>query len=403
MTMSFFMKRYILFFFLFLSSFCYSSDDIKSSQKKISLDLVESPVRFVIQAISEHLDKGVVLTDSVQGNVSVKLNDVLPSDALDVILKSKGFKKIEQDGNYFILSNSDNSYSELIETKIIKLRYAKTSDIKQFFSENSNFLSKSGSILYDSRTNTVVISEVSSSLKRVVSIVDSLDLKLDQVEIEAQIIEVSTDYSKELGVKLSSFFSSSSSSGTFNFDGSSGDKSNFGFSILSGSFNLKLFFDALQKDGRVKIVSTPKILTLDNTKAVVSTGTQIPYQTSTITNSGTTTNTAFKNALLSLDVVPSISPDGDVLMLLSVTKDSPSGYAENGEVIISTNSLSTTVVVPNSQTIVLGGIYVDTDSSLVSSVPVLSNIPFLGNVFKNKLSSNVKKELLIFLTPRIIK
>lgn len=400
------MKKIVLALLLASSPICYSAVPQPVShlnEKRLTLDFVESPVRLVLQALSEHLPKGLVLTDSVQGNVSISMRDVLATDALDMVLKSKGLQKVDKNGNYLILAPTDNSYFELLQTETIKLKYAKVSDIKSFLSENPKVLSEGGSVLYDSRTNTVVVNEIESMIGRLVSVINSLDVKLHQVEIEAKIIEVSTDYSKDLGVKLSAYFSSDNFSSSSNFNGSIKDVANAGISLLAGNFNFNLFFDALEKDGLVTVVSTPKILTVDNTKARVSTGTEIPYQTSTITNSGTTTNTSFKSALLSLDVTPSISPDGDVYMSLQVTKDSPSGYAENGEVIISTNSLSTSVVVGDGNTVVLGGVYSDTNSSTNMNVPVISKIPYIGNAFKNKASSKSKKELLIFLTPRVIK
>lgn len=399
------MKNIVLAVLLVASPLCYSQSPkqtVSINQRTVTLDFVEAPVRLVLQAMSEYLPKGLVLTDSVQGNVSISLRDVLAVDALDMVLKAKGLQKVEKNGNYLILAPTDKSYSELLSTQTVRLKYAKVADIKSFLSDNPKVLSEGGSVLYDSRTNTVVINEIDSMIDRLVSVIKSLDVKLNQVEIEAKIIEVSTDYSKDLGVKLSTYFSSSDLSASTDFNGALKTVGNVGVSLLTGNFNFNVFFDALEKDGVVTVVSSPKILTVDNTKAKVSTGTEIPYQTATVTSSGTTTNTSFKSALLSLDVTPSISPDGDVYMSLQVTKDSPSGYAENGEVIISTNSLSTSVVVGNGNTVVLGGIYIDTDSSNSMNVPYLSKIPYIGKAFKNNSSAKGKKELLVFLTPKVI-
>jgi len=401
------MKKFILALFLSISPLSASfANDVPTNQqvyKTFSLDFVESPIRLVLQAIGDNLPKGLIISDSIQGNVSIKLVDVSALEALDAVLKLKGLQRIDKNGSYLIVSPSDNSYSESLTTKTIKLKYAKAKDIKDFLSNNQKLLSDSGSILYDVRTNTVVVTETDTSVDRLVSIINSLDIKLDQVEIEAKIIEVSTDFSKDLGIQLSSFLSSNKFNSSASFDGKLKNNSSFGFSLLTGSFNFDLFFDALEKDGLVKVVSTPKILTVDNGLARVSTGTEIPYQTSTITSTGTTTSTSFKSALLSLEVTPSISSDGNVEMSLSVTKDSPNGYAENGEIIISTNSLSTSVVVSDGQTVVLGGVFVDTTSSNKTKVPFVSNIPFLGSLFRNSHDSKDKKELLVFLTPRVVK
>ena len=401
------MKNILLASVILFSPFVYSAvpDSVpyEYKQQTLNLDFSESPIRLVLQAIGEHLPKGVVLSDSVQGTVSISLKNVSASEALDAILKLKGLQKIDKDGTYLIVASTDRAYSESLVTETIKLNYAKAQNIKDFLSTNPKVVSDVGSVLYDFRTNTIVITETELSVNRLVSVIKALDLKLDQVEIEAKIIEVSTDFSKDLGVKLSSYFSSNKFESNAIFNGDLKNNAGFGFSLLTGSFNFDVFFDALEKQGLVKVVSTPKILTVDNGLAKVSTGTEIPYQTSTVTANGTSNNTSFKSALLSLEVTPSISSDGDVHMSLSVTKDSPNGYAENGEVIISTNSLSTSVIVSNGQTVVLGGVFVDTQSDQSSKIPLLSDIPVLGKLFKNNHKANDKKELLVFLTPKVIK
>lgn len=405
------MKKIALCLALLSPFFCNASPipapTLKTQLPKlnaIDVDFVDAPVRSVLMALSEHTRKPVVLSDEVQGTVSVSLKQVSPLHAFDTVLRSKGFFSTEKDGVLLVSSISKTSSfpMEALETKTIRLKYSKVSDLKQFFSDNK-LLSERGGVFYDARSNSVTISDFPDSVARVSSIISDLDVPLDQVYIEAKLVEVSTDFSKDLGFKISS----SASSGDFSFSGdfisALTSMSSFGFGVLSKNFNLSFALDAIEKEGLSKTISSPKILTQDNSEAVVSSGQEIPYQTSTVTSVGTTTNTSFKDALLSLKVTPSISPDGRVQMKINISNDSLRSYAQNGEAILNKNQVLTTVSIDDSSTVVLGGIYIDTAYDGSSKVPVLSSIPYLGKAFKSSSSKKEKKQLLVFLTPKVVK
>lgn len=373
------------------------------SSTKLNLSFTDAPLRFVLQAVGEHLRKGIVLSEGIQGSITLNLNDVSAEEALDLILAQKGLSKVDKGSTYLILSVQDPSFSEALFSQTIRLKYSRVSDLQTFFSTNLTLLSPKGSILYDSRSNSIVVSDVESIVSKVMKVIESIDIPLSQVEIEARIVQVSTSYTKDLGVKYGASFDSPRTQLLSSLKGSVSDFSTFGFSLISGSFNLDVQLDAMQKEGLATVISTPKIMTLDNAPALVSTGSQVPYQTSTVTSSGTTTNTNFKDALLSLSVTPSISPDGTVLMKLAISNDDLQGYAKNGEAILSKNQLNTQVSVLDGSTVVLGGVFVDSKTETNSKVPFFSSLRYINPLFKSTSSSNQKKELLIFLTPRIKK
>lgn len=373
------------------------------SQQKLNLNFTEAPIRLVLQAIAEHLTKGIVLSEGVQGFVTLNLNEVTAEQALDLVLQQKGFMKVDQGHAFLITSSFDPSFAEALVSRTFRLNYARVEDLRSFFAANQNILTQRGSLLYDSRSNSIVVTDVDSVTTRLEKIISSLDVQLSQVEIEARIVQVSTNFGKDLGVKYGVSADSPRTKLLGALNGSISDFSKLGFTFLSGSFNLDVTLDAMQKDGLAKVISTPKITTLDNSEALISTGSQIPYQTSTITTTGSSINTQFKDALLSLSVTPSISPEGNVLMKLIINNDSLQGYAKNGEAIISKNEVKTQVSVPDSQTIVLGGVFIDSKTNTETKVPFFSQIRYINPLFKSRSSSNEQKELLIFLTPKIKK
>ncbi|SPL68835.1 type IV pilus secretin PilQ family protein [Acinetobacter stercoris] len=346
-----------------------------------------------------------------------------------------------------------------LQTEFITLKYAKAADIEKLISKetrsttssesgngqnitsetNASLLSPRGSVSTDTRTNTLILHDTAAKIDQIRKMIDLLDVAVKQVMVEARIVRATTDFTKEMGVKwgiLSQGITKNSDllvggsettlwdlrdpkkdseSGGWKYTISRPDNLNvdlgvsttgaskIAFGLISLSdFMLDLELSALQADGFAEIISTPKVLTADKQKAKVASGQEIPYQTTTNSGSGSSTDTSFKQALLSLDVTPSITPDGKVQLQLNITNDSNGGTAPNGEIILNKNEINTNVLVDNGETVVLGGIFEQTTKSKQTKVPLLGDIPVLGHLFRKDEKVDNKSELLIFVTPRIV-
>ncbi|MHA3891816.1 type IV pilus secretin PilQ [Acinetobacter sp. GXMZU3951] len=342
-----------------------------------------------------------------------------------------------------------------LQTEYIQLNYAKASDIEKMItqgknastSNNSNssnnidplgdsvgsLLSPRGTVSIDPRTNMLIINDTSQKIDQIRKMIDLLDVQVQQVMVEARIVRASTSFTKEMGVKwgiLSQGINSNNDllvggsdqtlwdlktpddegkytiqrPDNLNVDlGVTNPAGQIAFSLISLSdFMLDLELSALQADGYGEVISTPKVLTGDKQKAKVATGQEVPYQTTTNSAAGSTASTSFKEALLSLEVTPSITPDGKVQMQLDIAKDSIAGEAPNGELILNKNTITTNVLVNNGETVILGGVFEQTTSNSQTKVPFLGDIPYIGWLFRKDTKSDDKQELLIFVTPRIV-
>lgn len=340
-----------------------------------------------------------------------------------------------------------------LQTEYLTLSYAKAAEIEKLITQSKtagnsgssnnsnnadddrgNLLSPRGTISADTRTNTLIINDTAQNIDQIRKMVDLLDVSVKQVMVEARIVKASTDFTKEMGVKwglLSQGINQNDhllvgGSDTTLWDLKTPDDdgkytiqrpsnlnvdlgvttagaSRIAFGLISLSdFMLDLELSALQADGYGEVISTPKVLTADKQQAKVASGQEIPYQTTTGTGSNATSSTEFKEALLSLDVTPSITPDGKVQMKLNIKSDSPAGYAQNGEIILNKNEINTDVLVNNGETVVLGGIFNQETQSKQTKVPFLGDIPYVGRLFRKDTKSDAKNELLIFVTPRIV-
>ena len=341
-----------------------------------------------------------------------------------------------------------------IQTEYVQLSYAKVADVLKLLEDSRNskgaqangttntdslalesLLSSRGSAVADTRTNTLIVNDTATNIDKVRKMVDLLDVSVKQVMIEARIVRASTGFSKEMGVKwgiLSQGVTRNSDllvggsdqtlwdlktpddDGKYTIDRTNGNNLNvdlgvanaagkIAFGLISLSdFMLDLELSALQADGYGEVISTPKVMTADKQKAKVSSGQQIPYTTTTNSAAGSTATTEFKDALLSLDVTPSITPDGKVQMQLNITSDSRGDTAPNGEVILNKNEINTNVLVDNGETVVLGGIFEQETSNQTRKVPFFGDIPYIGRLFRTDSKVESKRELLIFVTPRII-
>ncbi|MFW2012057.1 type IV pilus secretin PilQ [Acinetobacter bereziniae] len=343
-----------------------------------------------------------------------------------------------------------------LQTEYVQLNYAKATDIERMIvqGKNSNtasntsssssvdplgdsvgsLLSPRGTISTDPRTNTLIINDTAQKIDQIRKMIDLLDVSVKQVMVEARIVRATTDFTKEMGVKWGILSQGITKNNDLLVGGSdqtlwdlktpddegkytitrpdnlnvdlgvtTAGASKIAFGLISLSdFMLDLELSALQSDGYGEVISTPKVMTADKQKAKVASGQQIPYQTTSTAGGTATATTSFKDALLSLDVTPSITPDGKVQMQLNITSDSRGGIAPNGEVILNKNEINTNVLVDNGETVVLGGIFEQENTTSQTKVPFLGDIPYLGRLFRKDAKTENKRELLIFVTPRIV-
>ena len=408
--------------------------------KKISLDFQDIEVRRVLQLLADFTGINMVASDTVQGNITLRLEDVPWDQALDIIMKTKNLDK-RRNGNVIwiapvaelIKSEEDEAKAIAqsiklapIQTDYIQLSYAKAADVLKLLEDSrdakgsvsnrtagsdslalESLLSSRGSVVSDSRTNTLIVNDTSQNIDKIRKMIDLLDVAVKQVMVEARIVTASTDFSRELGIKWSAQKLGNSPvwGGDFQpsfdlgVDLATNTAGTFNFGLLKISdYMLNLELTALQADGHGEVLSAPKVLTGDKQKAYILRGTEIPYQTYSATEG---LKTEFRAANLKLEVTPSITPDGKVQMALLVEKDSIGAITNDG-IAIDTSELQTNVLVDDGETVVLGGIFDDVKRNDYEKVPFLADLPVVGNLFKNNVKTTMQTELLIFVTPRIV-
>jgi type IV pilus assembly protein PilQ len=430
--------------------------DFAYSGEKLSLNFQDIEVRSVLQLIADFTSLNLVASDSVSGKITLRLQNVPWDQALDLILKTKGLDK-RTVGNVMLVAPADeiaarerlemesNNQSEklaALRSEFIQVNYAKASDMLGLINGPSKLLSERGAASVDSRTNTLIVLDTPKRIEEIRDVVMRLDVPIKQVMIEARIVLATTDFAKELGVKWGVTRDDERSNKRFVTGGShktlvetqfardyedvtingqtvtvkeyelktpddlvvdlgvtgAGASSLAVGLIDSDNLLLDLELSALQSDGNGEIVATPKVLTADKQKARIAAGTQIPYLEA---SSSGATSTRFINAELSLEVSPSITPDGRINMELLVNNDSIGEILPSGLVTIDTNRVATNVLVDDGQTVVLGGIFKTETVKGVTKTPFLGDIPYLGRLFRKDVTRNNKQELLIFVTPRL--
>ncbi|HTO18462.1 MAG TPA: type IV pilus secretin PilQ [Pseudomonas sp.] len=409
--------------------------------EKLSLNFQDIEVRSVLQLIADFTNLNLVASDTVQGSITLRLQNVPWDQALELVLKTKGLDK-RQVGNVLLVApaaeiaererqelEAQRQVAELapLRKDVIQLNYAKASEIAKLYEDESakGTLKDDmrGSVIFDDRTNSLLVTLTQERIDELRRIVTLLDVPVRQVMIEARIVEANVDYDKSLGVRWGgtqtfandrgAFYgnddrgdeggkSGADSNGNFPFVdlGVLGRTSGFGIGYVTDNLILDLELTAMEKTGNGEIVSQPKVVTADKETAKILKGSEIPYQEA---SSSGATSTSFKEAALSLEVTPQITPDNRIIMEVKVNKDAPDfANAMNGIPPINKNEVNAKVLVADGETIVIGGVFSNTQIKGVEKVPFLGDVPFLGRLFRRDIVQDKKSELLVFLTPRIM-
>lgn len=395
------------------------------SGEKLSLNFQDIDVRSVLQLIADFTDLNLVASDTVQGNITLRLQNVPWDQALDLVLQTQGLDK-RKIGNVLLVAPADEiaarerqemevqkQIAELapLRRELIQVNYAKASQIAALFqSVTSGNGDQRGSVTVDDRTNSIIAYQTQEQLDELRRVVAQLDIPVRQVMIEARIVEANVDYSKSLGVRWGGALSTGSGNWTatgqdgagspFVDLGASSSTSGLGIGFLSNHAILDLQLSAMEKTGNGEVVSQPKVVTSDKETAKILKGAEIPYQEA---SSSGATSTSFKEAALSLEVTPQITPDNRIIMDVKVTKDEPDfANALDGVPPIKKNEVNANVLVSDGETIVIGGVFSNTQTKSVDKVPFLGDLPFLGRMFRRDTVTDQKSELLVFITPRIM-
>ncbi len=438
--------------------------------EKLSLNFQNIEVRALLQVIADFTNFNVVTSDTVTGNVTLRLKDVPWDQALDIILQAKGLG-LRKSGNVILIAPKDELNAkekveleakaqiaslEPLRTQSFQLNYAKAADVANGLTgqnvtgggssgtTNTRILSPRGSVIYETRTNQMFVSDTPSKLQEITEMIAKIDIPVRQVLIEARVVIADDAFGRSLGVKLgfndargirggipganlggSTYAAlggnlnavgaqtlqpgATAAFGDTNFVslpagnplGGDASAASFALSLFSAGANrfLNLELSALEAEGKGKIVSSPRVITADQQKALIEQGEEIPYQSAT--SSGATA-ISFRKANLKLEVTPQITPEGSVILDVDVTKDSRGTSAGIAGFAINTKHVQTKVLIENGGTVVIGGIFEQNDREDISKVPFLGDVPYLGNLFKTRTKSTTKTEMLIFLTPKVV-
>ncbi|HET6655520.1 MAG TPA: type IV pilus secretin PilQ [Gammaproteobacteria bacterium] len=419
--------------------------------KRLTLNFQDIEVRAVLQILADFTDLNMVVSDSVNGNITLRLQNVPWDQALDIILKTKGLA-MRKNGNVVLVAPADEIAAREkqqlqakqqiqallpLESSFIQVNYAKAADLANLIkSQGNSLLSPRGTVSVDQRTNTLLVQDTADRLSDIRELVHKLDVPVRQVLIESRIVIVNKDFTRQLGVRFGATGVNTNGRGLVAVSGTADAADNIVVSgtndlqvgspgpldsrlvvnapaanpvgrlavaILSSNYLVDLELSALQAEGHGQVISRPHVITSNQHEAFIKQGVEIPYQQA---SSSGATNTQFKEAVLSLRVTPQITPDNKIIMDLDVSKDSkgsPVPSATGGTVpSIDTREVKTQVLVDNGDTVVLGGIYETSRIESVNKVPLLGDIPLLGFLFRNTTTTNNKKELLIFVTPKIL-
>ncbi|MDP0588289.1 MAG: type IV pilus secretin PilQ [Candidatus Endonucleobacter bathymodioli] len=409
---------------------------------KVSFNFQDIEIRSVLQIIAEVADLNLVASAAVAGRVTLRLKNIPWDHALDIVLSSYGLDK-RMKGNVLTVAPAgeiaarekqqladERQLRELepVYTNLIQVNYADAAEIASVLGGRGGdrILTERGSVQVVERTNSLLINDTQSKLDEIRDLLSLIDIPIKQVQIEARIVNLSTVFKKELGVKWSGGATSINNNRGLIVGGGgtkfpSSDMSNIGDTVVSDNIFtdigtsdkvaslgigfvtngtlLNLELSALLSDGGGEVISQPKIITADKQTALIKSGKQIPYTEASSSGAATV---SFKDALLSLEVTPQITPDGRVILDIKITNDDSTSTTKSGIPIVDKNEIKTQVLVRDGETLVLGGVFKQTQKSNVDKVPILGDIPFLGALFRRTTKRDDKSELMVFITPRII-
>ncbi|HFC0051004.1 TPA: type IV pilus secretin PilQ [Neisseria gonorrhoeae] len=415
--------------------------------RKISLDFQDVEIRTILQILAKESGMNIVASDSVNGKMTLSLKDVPWDQALDLVMQARNLD-MRQQGNIvniaprdellakdkaFLQAEKDIADLGALYSQNFQLKYKNVEEFRSILrldnadtTENRNTLvSGRGSVLIDPATNTLIVTDTRSVIEKFRKLIDELDVPAQQVMIEARIVEAADGFSRDLGVKFGATGRKKLKNETSAFGW--GVNSGFGGgdkweaqtkinlpvaaaansislvrAISSGALNLEL--SASESLSKTKTLANPRVLTQNRKEAKIESGYEIPFTVTTASGGGNSTNTELKKAVLGLTVTPNITPDGQIIMTVKINKDSPAQCASGSNTIlcISTKSLNTQAMVENGGTLIVGGIYEENNGNTLTKVPLLGDIPVIGNLFKTRGKKTDRRELLIFITPRII-
>ncbi|CWP81529.1 type IV pilus secretin PilQ [Neisseria meningitidis] len=415
--------------------------------RKISLDFQDVEIRTILQILAKESGMNIVASDSVNGKMTLSLKDVPWDQALDLVMQARNLD-MRQQGNIvniaprdellakdkaFLQAEKDIADLGALYSQNFQLKYKNVEEFRSILrldnadttGNRNTLVSGRGSVLIDPATNTLIVTDTRSVIEKFRKLIDELDVPAQQVMIEARIVEAADGFSRDLGVKFGATGKKKLKNDTSAFgwgvnSGFGGDdkwgaetKINLPITaaansislvraISSGALNLEL--SASESLSKTKTLANPRVLTQNRKEAKIESGYEIPFTVTSIANGGSSTNTELKKAVLGLTVTPNITPDGQIIMTVKINKDSPAQCASGNQTIlcISTKNLNTQAMVENGGTLIVGGIYEEDNGNTLTKVPLLGDIPVIGNLFKTRGKKTDRRELLIFITPRII-
>ncbi len=416
--------------------------------RKISLDFQDVEIRTILQILAKESGMNIVASDSVNGKMTLSLKDVPWDQALDLVMQARNLD-MRQQGNIvniaprdellakdkaFLQAEKDIADLGALYSQNFQLKYKNVEEFRSILrldnadttGNRNTLVSGRGSVLIDPATNTLIVTDTRSVIEKFRKLIDELDVPAQQVMIEARIVEAADGFSRDLGVK----FGATGKKKLKDADRAFGWGVNSGFeggngkwsaqtsinlpvaaaansislvrAISSGALNLEL--SASESLSKTKTLANPRVLTQNRKEAKIESGYEIPFTVTSIANGGSSTNTELKKAVLGLTVTPNITPDGQIIMTVKINKDSPAQCASGNQTIlcISTKNLNTQAMVENGGTLIVGGIYEEDNGNTLTKVPLLGDIPVIGNLFKTRGKKTDRRELLIFITPRIM-
>ncbi len=430
-------------------------DAFNYTGEKLSLNFQDIEVRSVLQLIADFTELNLVASDSVEGRITLRLQNVPWDQALDLVLKTKGLDKRKVGNVILVAPASEIAEREKLElettkqveelaplrTEYLQVNYAKASDLAELITSDNGFLTDRGTATVDARTNTILVQDTSAKLEEIRQLLKQLDVPVKQVLIESRVVVARQSVGEELGVQWGQFREDVRPNGggtwytaprndmirqMYNNDVSttktavtgdtlsvdlaspSSNAASFAIGYLKDGTLIDMELSALESTGNVNIIATPKLLTADQQKARIESGREIPYQEAS--SSGATT-ISFKKAVLALEVTPHITPDGRIIMDLQINQDSvgdnvviasSTGGSSTSVPSIDTNKIQTSVLVDDGETVVLGGVFKNETTDTVNKVPFLGDLPVLGRLFRSNSKTELKQELLIFITPKVV-